>query len=168
MQIDSVSSFAELGRAAEADRYPGLRAAEFAHDPFLPLIAAAGATSTLQLGTAITVPPRCTTGARLNFRGDFYTNTLMTPFRAASVGVRTARHLPRRGGPAHDTGRGQRLQRPSASPIHDRAIPARADAPRSGTQSRRIRTRPLRALRTATRCGSPPSTTCRDSERSGL
>jgi probable F420-dependent oxidoreductase len=138
-----VSGFAERGREAEADGYHGLWSAESAHDPFLPLVAAAQATSTLQLGTAITVAfarnpmslaytaydlqtltegrfllglgsqirphierrfdmpwsrpaarmrefieamraiwTAWATGERLDFRGDFYSHTLMTPFFA--------------------------------------------------------------------------------------
>jgi probable F420-dependent oxidoreductase len=51
----SLSSFVHEGRSAEAGGYHGLWSAESAHDPFLPLVAAAQETSTLQLGTAITV-----------------------------------------------------------------------------------------------------------------
>ncbi|WP_068183331.1 TIGR03617 family F420-dependent LLM class oxidoreductase [Mycobacterium sp. UM_CSW] len=137
----SVGGFAERGREAEAGGYHGLWSAESAHDPFLPLVAAAQATSTLQLGTAITVAfarnpmslaytaydlqtltegrfvlglgsqvrphierrfsmpwsrpaarmrefiealraiwAAWASGERLDFRGDFYTHTLMTPF----------------------------------------------------------------------------------------
>jgi probable F420-dependent oxidoreductase len=137
----SFGDFAERGRDAQAAGYHGLWSAESAHDPFLPLVAAAQATSALELGTAITVafarspmtlaytaydlqtlsggrfllglgsqirphierrfdmpwsqPARrmreyieamraiwsaWATGERLNFRGDFYSHTLMTPF----------------------------------------------------------------------------------------
>lgn len=137
----SLSSFVDEGRSAEADGYHGLWSAESAHDPFLPLVAAAHETSTLQLGTAITVAfarnpmslaytaydlqtltggrfllglgsqvrphierrfdmpwsrPAArmrefieamhaiwtvwATGEKLDFRGDFYSHTLMTPF----------------------------------------------------------------------------------------
>lgn len=137
----SLDGFAKLGRGAEAGGYHGLWSAESAHDPFLPLVAAAQATSILQLGTAITVAfarnpmslaytaydlqtlsggrfllglgsqvrphierrfgmpwsrpaarmrefivamraiwSSWATGERLDFRGDFYTHTLMTPF----------------------------------------------------------------------------------------
>jgi probable F420-dependent oxidoreductase len=136
----SVNAFAQLGREAEAGGYHGLWSAESAHDPFLPLVAAAQATSALQLGTAIAVAfarnpmalaytaydlqtltegrfllglgsqirphierrfgmpwsrpaarmrefieamraiwTAWTTGEPLDFRGDFYTHTLMTP-----------------------------------------------------------------------------------------
>lgn len=51
----SLTGFAEGARTAESDGYHGLWSAESAHDPFLPLIAAAHVTSTLQLGTAIAV-----------------------------------------------------------------------------------------------------------------
>jgi probable F420-dependent oxidoreductase len=137
----SLSSFTQRGRDAETAGYHGLWSAESAHDPFLPLIAAAQDTSTLELGTAIAVafarnpmslaytaydlqtlsggrfllglgsqirphierrfampwsqPARrmrefieamraiwsaWATGERLDFRGDFYAHTLMTPF----------------------------------------------------------------------------------------
>jgi probable F420-dependent oxidoreductase len=46
---------AEQGRSAEAAGYSGLWSAESAHDPFLPLVAAAQATSRIELGTAIAV-----------------------------------------------------------------------------------------------------------------
>jgi len=139
----SLSGFVERGRDAEVDGYHGLWSAESAHDPFLPLVAAAHATSTLQLGTAITVAfarnpmslaytaydlqtltggrfllglgsqirphierrfgmpwsrpaarmrefieamraiwAAWATGEQLDFRGEFYTHTLMTPFFA--------------------------------------------------------------------------------------
>jgi probable F420-dependent oxidoreductase len=51
----SVSTFAAAGRAAEDAGYRGLWSAESAHDPFLPLVAAAHDTSTVELGTAIAV-----------------------------------------------------------------------------------------------------------------
>jgi probable F420-dependent oxidoreductase len=140
-QTSSLSTFAQQGRDLQAAGYYGLWSAESAHDPFLPLVAAAQATSTLELGTAITVafarnpmtlaytaydlqtltegrfllglgsqirahierrfsmpwsqPARrmrefieamraiwsaWATGERLDFRGDFYRHTLMTPF----------------------------------------------------------------------------------------
>lgn len=139
----SVKGFADFGREAEADGYHGLWSAESSHDPFLPLVAAAQNTSTLQLGTAIAVAfarnpmtlaytahdlqiltggrfllglgsqvrphierrfgmpwsqpaarmrefveamraiwSAWTSGERLDFRGDFYTHTLMTPMFA--------------------------------------------------------------------------------------
>jgi len=137
----SLNAFAVKGRDAQAAGYHGLWSAESAHDPFLPLAAAAQDTATLELGTAIAVafarspmtlaytaydlqtltggrfllglgsqirphierrfdmpwsqPARrmrefieamratwsaWATGERLNFRGDFYSHTLMTPF----------------------------------------------------------------------------------------
>lgn len=139
----SLSGFVEKGRDSEAEGYHGLWSAESAHDPFLPLVAAAHATSVLELGTAITVAfarnpmslaytaydlqtltggrfllglgsqvrphierrfgmpwsrpaermrefieamraiwAAWATGDRLDFRGEFYTHTLMTPFFA--------------------------------------------------------------------------------------
>jgi probable F420-dependent oxidoreductase len=110
---------AEAARAIEAQGFDGTFSFEAAHDPFLPLALAAGATERLELGTAIAVafarnPMLCaqlaqdlqriaawsrpaarmhefvrairaiwhswTTGEKLDFRGEFYTHTLMTPF----------------------------------------------------------------------------------------
>lgn len=139
----SLTGFVARGREAEHLGYHGLWSAESAHDPFLPLVAAAQATSAMQLGTAITVAfarnpmslaytafdlqtltggrfllglgsqvrphierrfgmpwsqpaarmrefieamhaiwAAWATGEKLDFRGDFYTHTLMTPFFA--------------------------------------------------------------------------------------
>jgi len=52
---DSLRCFAARGRDAEATGYRGLWTVEAAHDPFLPLVAAAQATSSIQLGTAVAV-----------------------------------------------------------------------------------------------------------------
>jgi probable F420-dependent oxidoreductase len=141
-KADSVlSDLAEQGRAAESAGYSGMWSAESAHDPFLPLIAVAQATSNLELGTAIAVAfarnpmslaysahdlqlltggrfmlglgsqvrahiqrrfdmpwskpaarmrefiqalqaiwSAWSTGDKLDFQGDFYSHTLMTPF----------------------------------------------------------------------------------------
>jgi probable F420-dependent oxidoreductase len=137
----SLSGLVERGRDAESEGYHGLWSAESAHDPFLPLIAAAQATFTMQIGTAIavafarnpmslaytaydlqtltggrfllglgsqvrphierrfsmpwsrpaarmhefieamrTIWAAWATGDKLDFRGDFYTHTLMTSF----------------------------------------------------------------------------------------
>ena len=137
----TLTGFAERARAAEVAGYSGLWSAESAHDPLLPLVAAAQSTSTLELGTAITVAfarnpmslaysahdlqtltggrfvlglgsqvrphiqrrfdmpwskpaarmrefieamkaiwSAWSTGDRLDFQGEFYSHTLMTPF----------------------------------------------------------------------------------------
>lgn len=139
----SLRELTDLGRRAQDLGYDGLWSAESAHDPFLPLVAAAQNTSSLALGTAITVAfarnpmslaytardmqeltagrfllglgsqvrphierrfdmpwskpaarmreyveamraiwTAWATGDRLDFRGDFYNHTLMTPFFA--------------------------------------------------------------------------------------
>lgn len=52
---DPLGAFAEQGRAAEAAGYHGVWSAETGHDPFLPLVAAAQATTKIEVGTAITV-----------------------------------------------------------------------------------------------------------------
>src|SRR6516225_8381496 len=60
MKIDGGLSF-DLSKAAaaaaqaEADGYDGVWSAETSHDPFLPIAAAAGATTSLDYGTGITV-----------------------------------------------------------------------------------------------------------------
>lgn len=51
----TLAGFAECARSAESAGYGGLWSAESAHDPLLPLVAASQSTSTLELGTAITV-----------------------------------------------------------------------------------------------------------------
>ena len=132
---------ADGARDAELAGYSGVWTAETSHDPFFPLLLAAGSTSTLELGTSIAVAfarnpmtlahtaydlqayskgrfvlglgsqikPHITkrfsmewshpaprmremilairaiwdcwnNGTKLDFRGDFYTHTLMTPF----------------------------------------------------------------------------------------
>lgn len=146
MKIDGMvhGTFEEIAAQAqqlERDGYDGAATAETGHDPFLPLAAAAGVTTTLELGTSIAVAfartpmtlaatandlhfatngrftlglgsqikphierrfsmpwshpaPRMrefilalraiwhswNTGEKLDFRGEFYTHTLMTPF----------------------------------------------------------------------------------------
>lgn len=51
----TLQGFAERGQSAEAAGYGGLWSTESAHDPFVPLVAAAQSTSTLEVGTAIAV-----------------------------------------------------------------------------------------------------------------
>ena len=148
MKVDGGIGFdlnkaADSAREAEAAGYTGIWSAETSHDPFFPLLLAAGATTDLELGTSIAVAfarnpmitaniawdlqtyskgrfvlglgsqikPHITkrfsmewshpaprmrefvlamraiwdtwqTGAKLDFRGDFYTHSLMTPFFA--------------------------------------------------------------------------------------
>jgi probable F420-dependent oxidoreductase len=137
----SLEHAAERARVAEAAGYDGFWSAETSHDPFFPLLLAAGATQRVELGTGIAVAfarnpmnlaqiaydlqaysggrfilglgsqikPHITkrfsmewshpaprmrelilamraiwdcwnNGTKLDFRGDFYTHTLMTPF----------------------------------------------------------------------------------------
>lgn len=136
-----LAELAEAGRSAERAGYHGLWSAESSGDPFLPLVAVAQSSTTLQIGTAIAVTfartpmtmayqahdlhllsegrfllgigsqvkphierrfgmpwsnpaPRMrefveamraiwscwNDGIKLDFRGDFYSHTLMTPF----------------------------------------------------------------------------------------
>ena len=139
--LSGIDHAGELARAQEDTGYDGTWTAELGHDPFLPILPAAGATSRIELGTGIAVAfarspmtvaytandlqaasggrfvlglgsqvkahiekrfsmpwshPAARmrefvlalraiwgawdSGARLDFRGDFYTHTLMTPF----------------------------------------------------------------------------------------
>ena len=60
MKVDAgltgnITNAAEKAAQIEADGYSGAWTAETAHDPFLPLAAAAGATSEIELGTSIAV-----------------------------------------------------------------------------------------------------------------
>src|SRR3954467_12611155 len=141
--LRTTSSLAENARDAERRGYAGLWSTESAHDAFLPLLPLAGASSTLEIGTAIAVAfsrnpmsmaytahdlqlmsegrfllgrgsqvkphiqrrfgmpwsspaarmreyvealraiwSAWNTGERLDFRGEFYAHTLMTPFFA--------------------------------------------------------------------------------------
>ncbi len=146
MKVDGGIGFdlnkaADNAREAEAAGYSGIWSAETAHDPFFPLLLAAGATKDIELGTSIAVAfarnpmitaniawdlqayskgrfilglgsqikPHITkrfsmewshpaprmrefvlamraiwdtwlTGAKLDFKGDYYTHSLMTPF----------------------------------------------------------------------------------------
>ena len=157
----------EAARTAEQSGYDGVWSAETAHDPFIPLAIAAGATERLELGTGIAVAfarnpmqlavlandlqtlsqgrfmmglgsqikPHITkrysmpwshpaprmkelieairaiwacweTGAALQFRGEFYTHTLMTPFfNPGPNPYGNPRHPAGRGGPGDDRGR---------------------------------------------------------------
>ena len=53
--LRTISSLADLARDAERHGYAGLWSTESAHDAFLPLLPLAGASSTLEIGTAIAV-----------------------------------------------------------------------------------------------------------------
>ncbi len=152
MKVDGGIGFdlnkaADNAREAEAAGYSGIWSAETSHDPFFPLLLAAGATKDIELGTSLAVAfarnpmitaniawdlqsyskgrfllglgsqikPHITKrfsmewshpaprmrefvlamraiwdtwqhGTKLDFRGDFYTHTLMTPFFAPDKG----------------------------------------------------------------------------------
>ena len=68
------------------------------------------------------------TGAPLQFRGEFYTHTLMTPFftpdRSVVESRRRAAHLPRRRRAGDDRSRRRGGRRVHLPPVHHRAIPA--------------------------------------------
>src|SRR5260221_14782806 len=60
MKVDGGITFdlrgaAEAAAEQEAAGYDGVWSAETSHDPFLPLLLAAGSTKRLELGTSITV-----------------------------------------------------------------------------------------------------------------
>ena len=76
-------------------------------------------------------------GTPLDFRGEFYTHTLMTPFfNPGPEPVRRAAHLPRRRRSAHDRGRGRGRRRLHGAPVLDREVHARDDAPRARARAR--------------------------------
>ena len=185
MKIDGALLAADLrdtgaaARAIEAQGFDGLLSFEGAHDPFLPLAAAAEHTTRVELTTAIAIafarnPMVCAylandlqllsggrfvlglgtqirphiekrfgqpwskpnarmrefvqamraiwraweTGERLEFRGEFYTHTLMTPFFSPGPNPHGRPPIALAGfGPRHDRGRRRgrrRLDRPPA------------------------------------------------------
>ena len=62
-------------------------------------------------------------GAKLDFRGDFYRHTLMTPFFAPGPNpYGAAEGVPRRGRRADDRGRGRGRRRHHHPRLHDRAV----------------------------------------------
>ena len=73
------------------------------------------------------------TGEKLDFRGEFYTHTLMTPFFTPPAsdlgGFRTAEGVPRRRRRADDRGRRRGLRRLPVPRLHDREVPARGHDP---------------------------------------
>ena len=68
-------------------------------------------------------------GEPLDFRGDFYTHTLMTPFFSpAAPRVGPAARLPGRRRRADDRDRRRGVRRLLLPPVHHRPLPARGDA----------------------------------------
>ena len=88
-------------------------------------------------------------GTKLDFRGDFYTHTLMTPFfNPGPEPVRRAEDLPRRRRRADDRGRRRGGRRVPLPRLHHRAVPprghaagARARAGQGGQDDGRLRDR---------------------------
>ena len=77
------------------------------------------------------------TGKKLEFRGEFYTHTLMTPmFTPTDTSYGPPQGVPRRGRPAHDRGRGRGRRRRDRARVHDREVPARRDLARARARSR--------------------------------
>ena len=205
MQIEGALLAADLrhtgaaAHALEAQGFDGLLSFEGAHDPFLPLVAAAEHTHRVRLTTAIAIafarnPMLCAYlandlqllsggrfvlglgtqirphiekrfgqpwskpnarmrefvqavraiwrawdgGERLEFRGAFYTHTLMTPFFSPGPNPHGRPPIALAGfGPAHDRGRGRgrrRLDRPPAQLA--RATCGRSACRRSRADSR--------------------------------
>ena len=80
---------------------------------------------------------RGTTATKLDFRGDFYQHTLMTPFFAPRPEpVRRAEGVPRRGRRADDRGRGRGRRRHHHPRLHDRAVRQGGDAARDRARPR--------------------------------
>ena len=189
------SGVAEQAAKAEASGYDGVWSAETSHDPFLPIAIGAGATTTLEFGTGITVAfarnpmtlavlandlqlltkgrfmmgmgsqikPHITkrfsmpwshpaprmremilairaiwktweTGEKLDFRGEFYTHTLMTPFFDPGPNPHGNPKILLAGGRrADDRGGGRGRRRLLGPRLHDRALPAREEPARAGT-----------------------------------
>ena len=70
-------------------------------------------------------------GTKLDFRGDFYTHTLMTPFFSpAPHEFGPPPVYPRRRRDAHDRGRGRGVRRLLLPPVHHAATCARSRCPR--------------------------------------
>ena len=69
-------------------------------------------------------------GTKLDFRGDFYPHTLMTPFFAPDRHVGPRRSSSPRSA-ADDRGRRRGGRRPPRPPLHDRALPAGGHAARA-------------------------------------
>ena len=91
-------------------------------------------------------------GTKLDFRGDFYTHTLMTPFFNPGPNPHgDAEGLPGRRRRADDRGRRRGVRRLPLPRLHHRALPARGHAPgaragrgQGGQDARRLRDRPAR------------------------
>ena len=82
-------------------------------------------------------------GDKLDFRGEFYTHTLMTPFftpdRARPRRVRRAEGLPRRRRRADDRGRRRGVRRLHLPRLHHREVPPRGHDPRARARPRQGR-----------------------------
>ncbi len=105
-------------------------------------------------------------GEKLDFRGDFYQHTLMTPFFAPPPEqVRRAEGVPRRGRRADDRGRGRGRRRHHHPRVHDRAVRQGSDAARDRAGPRQERAGPRRRSRSRGRCSSSPAATRTSSSR---
>ena len=97
-------------------------------------------------------------GTKLDFQGEFYTHTLMTPFFSpprARVGSAARVHRRRRS--ADDRGRGRGVRRLLLPPVHHAVVPARRHPARPGPRTRRrwaghLRARPSRTSRSPVPC----------------
>ena len=103
-------------------------------------------------------------GEKLDFRGDFYQHTLMTPFFAPGPNPHGhAEGVPRRGRRADDRGRGRGRRRHHHPRLHDRAVRqgghGAGDRARSGEGRAVARV----ASRSRVRCSSSPGATKRSS-----
>ena len=84
-------------------------------------------------------------GEKLDFRGEFYTHTLMTPFFSPGPEpVRPAEGDAGGGRRQDDRGRRRGRRRHDPAPVHHRAVRARGDAPGARARVRRRRPDPRR------------------------
>ena len=105
---------------------------------------------------------RGTNGTKLDFRGDFYTHTLMTPFfNPGPNPYGDAQDLPRRRRRADDRGRGRGVRRLHLPRLHHRALRPRGHAARRSSAAAPRRARRWRASRSRARRSSSPARTRR-------
>ena len=95
------------------------------------------------------------TGEKLDFRGEFYTHTLMTPFFSPGPNPYGPPKVMLAGGRREDDrGRGRGRRRHDPAPVHHRALRARGHAAVDRARVRRRREDPRRLHARAARCSS--------------
>ena len=101
-------------------------------------------------------------GEKLDFRGEFYRHTLMTPFfNPGPNPYGDPEGVPRGGRRADDRGRGRGRRRHDHPRLHDRAVRARGHAARRSSAASRRRAAPAPTSRSRGRCSSSPARTTR-------